>query len=173
MKAKEMLKTIKYVEEKCHGITQMSKSRVRYFQRKNLPMMEGVEYDSSFDDFIQELKDVMGSGIAQITAKKILNNWYIWAEDNLNNLQSIPKFEHSSDPIDFLIKNDFKVEHARFAKLAKDYPNLIETVQIQMPKNSLLFQKLKNVADNTFPSPRGFSYEYLTKVVAGFSSLWC
>lgn len=70
MKAKEMLKTIKYVEEKCHGITQMSKSRVRYFQRKNLPMMEGVEYDSSFDDFIQELKDVMGSGIAQITAKK-------------------------------------------------------------------------------------------------------
>lgn len=172
MKAKEMLKTIKYVEEQCHGITQMSKSRVRYFQRKNLPMMEGVEYDSSFDDFIQELKDVMGSGIAQITAKKILNNWYIWAEDNLNSFQSIPKFEQSSDPIDFLIKNDFKVEHARFAKLAKDYPDLIETFQIQMPKNSLLFQKLKNVTDSTFPSPRGFSYEYLTKVVAGFSSLW-
>lgn len=64
------------------------------------------------------------------------------------------------------------MEHARFAKLANDYPDLIETVQIQMPKNSLLFQKLKNVADSTFPSPRGFSYEYLTKVVAGFSSLW-
>lgn len=34
MNAKEILKTIKYVEEKCHEITQMSKSRVRYFHKK-------------------------------------------------------------------------------------------------------------------------------------------
>ncbi|HDR4556452.1 hypothetical protein LKM14_20010 [Bacillus cereus] len=35
-------------------------------------MIEGIEYDSSFDDFIQELQDVMGSGTEQIIAKASL-----------------------------------------------------------------------------------------------------
>ncbi|MEW9575623.1 hypothetical protein U9K47_09220 [Bacillus toyonensis] len=172
MKAQEMLEIIKLVENQRHGITEMSKSRVRYFQRRNLPVMEGVEYDSSFFDFVENLKNVMGSGVSQITARKILNNWYLWAKDNLDAHHSIRPFEIDSDPIEFLIKNEFRVDHAKFAKLAKDYPNLIETIQNQIPKNSLLFQKLKHVADSAFPSPRGFSYEYLTKVVAGFSSVW-
>ncbi|MCE7038615.1 hypothetical protein [Bacillus cereus] len=172
MKTKEMLETIKYVERNFHGITKIHKSRVSYFQLQNLPLMKGVEYDSYFNDFIKEIEAVMGGTVREITAKKILNNWYLWAEKNLKSLRSIKKFGYSADPIEFLIKNDFRIDHTKFAKLAKDYPQLIEVVKEKMPKGSLLFQKSKNVADTAFPSPRGFSYDYLVKVIAGFSSTW-
>ncbi len=42
------------------------------FSQKNLSIIEGVEYDSSFDDFIQELQDVMESEIEQTIARKSL-----------------------------------------------------------------------------------------------------
>jgi hypothetical protein len=35
MKATEMIRTIKFVEEHCHGINQMYKSRITYFQSHN------------------------------------------------------------------------------------------------------------------------------------------
>ncbi|MCY8926152.1 hypothetical protein MOE20_16330 [Bacillus atrophaeus] len=34
--------------------------------------MKGVEYDSSFYAFVREFKQVMGSDVAEITAKKFL-----------------------------------------------------------------------------------------------------
>lgn len=72
MRAKEMIKTIRQVEHDLHGITSMNKSRIKYFQRKNWTIMKGVEYDSSFYAFVREFKQVMGSDVAEITAKKFL-----------------------------------------------------------------------------------------------------
>ncbi|MCB5239572.1 hypothetical protein [Niallia circulans] len=172
MQAKEMLETIRQVEKYYHGITQMSKKRIKYFQRKNLAIMVGVEYDNEFYAFMRDIKSVMGSNVAEITAKKILNNWYLCAKDKITGLGNIEHFVDESDPIDFLIENQFRVDHKVFAKLAKDYPHLIGTVRTQMPKNSVLFQKLKNVADRAYPTSRGFQYEYLVKVAAGFSVIW-
>ncbi|MGF7536215.1 hypothetical protein AAGG74_21545 [Bacillus mexicanus] len=123
MKTEEMLATIKYVDAKFHGLTDINKSRIKYFQRKNWDIMKGVEYDSSFYAFVRELKQVMGDNIAEITAKKILNNWYLWAEDNIKALEQIQPFEFSADAIDFLINNNFCVDHKTFSELAKD-PNI-------------------------------------------------
>ncbi|MGE6631592.1 hypothetical protein [Bacillus sp. NPDC077027] len=102
MRAQEMIQIIRQVEHSLHGIPFIDKSRIRYFQRKNWDIMKGVKYDSSFYAFVRELKQVMGSNIAEITAKKILNNWYLWAEDNIKSLERIQPFEFSADAIDFL-----------------------------------------------------------------------
>ncbi|MGG3325493.1 hypothetical protein ABEQ76_16020 [Bacillus velezensis] len=171
MRAQEMIQIIRQAEHNLHGIPFMDKSRIKYFQRKNWDIMKGVEYDSSFYAFVRELKQVMGSNIAEITAKKILNNWYLWAEDNIKSLEQIQPFEFSADAIDFLINNNFRVDHKTFSELAKD-PIAITSMKDKMPKDSILFLKLKTVADHAYPSPRGFTYEYLVKVVAGFSTSW-
>ncbi|PAF16982.1 hypothetical protein [Terribacillus saccharophilus] len=172
MKAQEMLETIRHVEKVYHGITQMSKKRVKHFQREKSVMTVGVEYDSEFYLFIRKLKPVMGSNVYEPTAKKILNNWYLWATDSIKAPRRTEPFEYNTDPIEFLIKNDFRVDHKVFAKIANDNLQIVAEVKNKMPIDSILYRKLKNTADNAYPSPRGFKYEYLVKVVAGFSVRW-
>lgn len=169
MFASEMIKTIKYVEKECHGITQVYVSRISYFQKQNLSETQGVIYDDAFDDFVKYIESVMGT-VRIPTAKKILNNWYLWAEDNLEALSKINPFKKSDNAIDWLIKNDFRIDHNCFAKSATE--ELIKTVKEQMPQDSELFKQLKTVADKVYPGPRGFTYNYLVKSVAGFSEAW-
>lgn len=170
MLASEMIKTIKHVEKECHGITKMYKSRIAYFQSQNLPETQGVEYDEAFDDFVYELESVLDVKVYIPTAKKILNNWYLWAKENLETLGKIKPFKEASDPIDWLIVNDFRIVHADFAKDVTE--EMINEVKLKMPKDSELYKQLKEVADKSYSGPRGFNYDYLIKVVAGFSEAW-
>ncbi|MGO4370048.1 hypothetical protein AB4Z21_04475 [Paenibacillus sp. MCAF20] len=170
MKSSEMIKTIKYVETNCHGINQMYKSRITYFQSQNLNKTQGVEYDSEFDDFVKELETVMECKVYIPTAKKILNNWYLWAEENLDSIRKIEPFVKASEPIEWLILNHFRIEHASFVTDAKE--ESIQAVRDKMPKDSDLYKRLKDIADNQYPGKRGFTYDYLVKVVAGFSEAW-
>lgn len=172
MLASEMIATIKRVEKECHGITQMYAKRIAIFQSENLPIMQGVEYDSDFYDFVAEMESVMGQ-IYIPTAKKILNNWYLWAKENLEAIGKIKPFEKSKNPIDWLIKNNFRIEHKCFAESATE--EFIEKAKELMPQNSELYAKLKAAADEQYAGKigeRGFSYPYLIKVVAGFSENW-
>lgn len=175
MLASEMIATIKRVEKECHGITQMYAKRIAIFQSENLPIMQGVEYDSDFYDFVAEMESVMECKIYIPTAKKILNNWYLWAKKNLEAIRKIkPKpFEKSENLIDWLIKNNFRIEHKCFAESATD--EFIEKAKELMPQNSELYAKLKAAADEQYAGKigeRGFSYPYLVNVVAGFSEIW-
>lgn len=179
MLASEMIATIKRVEKECHGITQMYAKRIAIFQSENLPIMQGVEYDSDFYDFVAEMESVMGQ-IYIPTAKKILNNWYLWAKENLEAIRKIKPFEKSDNPIEksdnpinWLIKNNFRIEHKCFAESATE--EFIEEVKELMPQNSELYAKLKAAADEQYAGKigeRGFSYPYLVRVVAGFSEIW-
>lgn len=170
MKASEMIRTIKYVEKHYHGINQMYKSRITIFQSENLPETQGVEYDSKFDDFVNELEVVMECTVYIPTAKKILNNWYLWANKNLESLKKIEPFVIASEPIDWLILNNFRIDHAAFINDVKE--ESINAVRDKMPKDSDLYRQLKNVADKKYPSKRGFTHDYLVKVVTGFSEAW-
>lgn len=169
MLASEMISTIRFVEKECHGITQLHASRISYFQKQNLSETQGVIYDTAFNNFVAEIESIMGT-VRIPTAKKILNNWYLWAKDNLEALSKIKSFKKSDNAIDWLIKNDFRIDHDCFAKSATE--ELIKTVKEQMPQDSELFKQLKTVADKVYPGPRGFTYDYLVKSVAGFSEAW-
>ena len=172
MLASEMIATIKRVEKECHGITQMYAKRIAIFQSENLPIMQGVEYDSDFYDFVAEMESVIGQ-IYIPTAKKILNNWYLWAKENLEAIRKIKPFEKSENPIDWLIKNNFRIERKCFAESATE--EFIEKVKELMPQNSGLYAKLKAAADEQYAGKigeRGFSYPYLVNVVAGFWETW-
>lgn len=84
------------------------------------------------------------------------------------------EFDFYSDPIDFLLKNKFRVEWEYFAKKEIDSKE-IKKIQEAMPRNSQLHLELKKVADKEiYPngSSRGVHYDYLVKVVAGFSLAW-
>ncbi|WP_283746671.1 hypothetical protein [Bacillus cereus] len=170
MLAKEMIETIKQVESQQHGITKLYKSRISYFQNQNPKTTIGVEFDNEFDKFITEIEMVMQCTVQLPTAKKILNNWYIWAKEQRESLQRIKPFDYDSDPVEFLIKNEFHIEHSKFAQIAEK--DTIEIFKKRIPKNSSLHIKLKSVADSAYPSPKGFTYEYLIKTLAGFSSMW-
>ncbi|MGO5030160.1 MULTISPECIES: hypothetical protein [Agathobaculum] len=173
MLASEMIATIKHVEKEHYGITQMYAKRIAIFQSENLPMTQGVEYDSAFYDFVAEMESVKKCKIYIPTAKKILNNWYLWAKDNLQALSKIEPFTYDPDPIQLLIKNDFRVDYKCFAESATE--ESIEKIKGRMPQNSELFAKLKAVADKQYAETigeRGFSYPYLVKVVAGFCEVW-
>lgn len=170
MKASEMIATIKYVEENHHGITKMYASRIKYFQRQNRSKTQGVTYDEpAFSDFIKEMEKEVKT-VNMPTAKKILNNWFLWVQDNLEALSKIEPFVKADNAIDWLIKNNFRVDHKCFAESATE--ELIKKVKEQMPQNSELYAKLKSVADKNYVGERGFSYPYLVKVVAGFSETW-
>jgi hypothetical protein len=170
MKASEMISTIKYVEKHCHGINQMYPTRISIFQKENLPVTQGVEYDAEFENWVIELEAVMECKVYVPTARKILNNWYLWARDNLEALGTIKPFAKASDPINWLILNDFRIEHAAFTNDVKEAA-INEVIKI-MPQDSDLFQNLKSAADKRYPGKRGFTYPYLVKVVAGFSEAW-
>jgi hypothetical protein len=170
MKASEMIATIKYVEENHHDIKKMYASRIKYFQRQNRSETQGVTYDEpAFSDFITEMeREVKKVNIP--TAKKILNNWYLWAKNNLQALSKTEPFVKADNAIDWLIKNNFRVDHKCFAESATEA--FIDKVKEQMPQSSELYAKLKSVADKNYVGKRGFSYPYLIKVVAGFSEAW-
>lgn len=173
MLASEMISTIKSVEKELHGITKMYPKRISIFQSEDLPLMQGVEYDSAFDDFVTEIEKVMECKIYIPTAKKILNNWYLWAKDNLEALSKIEPLKKADNAIDWLIKNNFRIDHKCFAENATE--ELIEKVKKQMPQSSELYLELKSIADKKYAEEieeRGFSYPYLVKVVAGFSKVW-
>lgn len=173
MLASEMIATIKRVEKECHGITQMYAKRIAIFQSENLPIMQGVEYDSDFYDFVAEMESIMECKIYIPTAKKILNNWYLWAKKNLEAIRKLKPFEKSENPIDWLIKNNFRIEHKCFAESATE--EFIEKAKELMPQNSGLYAKLKAAADEQYAGKigeRGFSYPYLVNVVAGFWENW-
>lgn len=170
MKSSEMISTIKYVEKHCHGINQMYISRISIFQTENLPETVAVEYDAEFDVLVKELEAVMECKVYKPTAKKILNNWYIWAKNNLNAVRKIKPFVHTSDPIDWLILNRFRIDHASFVRDVEE--ESINKIRDKMPKDSDLYKQLKTVADNKYPSKRGSTYNYLVKVAAGFSEVW-
>ena len=170
MLASEMIETIKHVEKNHHGINQMYASRINYFQSQNLSLTVEVEYDSAFDDFIADMEAALGGKVNLPTAKKILNNWYLWAEDNLERLSQLEPFVGASEPIEWLRKNNFRINHAQFAKEASE--ELIKEAREKLLRDSSLFKELKEVADRTYPGPRGFNYDYLIKVVAGFSKGW-
>ncbi|MCU5043201.1 hypothetical protein PDQ31_27505 [Bacillus cereus] len=96
-------------------------------------------------------------------------------EGNSQPLNHIKPFEHDSDPdpIERLLKNGFPIEWDVFAKAAND--SEIEKIKERMPKGSQLHLDLKEVANKAiYPngSTRGISYEFLVKVLAGFSSVW-
>ncbi|KZD41785.1 hypothetical protein B4083_1418 [Bacillus cereus] len=172
MKAKEMLKVIKEVETLQHGIKSWTVERARTFQTENLDEQEKIEFDSTFYEFVETLNTLYGCRVAIPTAKKILNNSYIAARNNKLAIQAITPMEIKvdSDVIEFLITNGFNIDHAVFAKGVSQ--EAVEEIKEAMPKDSALFRRLKNAADLAYPSPRGFSYDYLNKVVAGFSSVW-
>lgn len=168
MKSSEMIATIKYVEKEYHGNHSMYAERISIFQPQNLSMTQGVEYDSAFDEFVVEMQSAMDSKIYVPTAKKILNNWYLWAKENTEIIR-----KKADNSIDWLIKNNFRIEHKCFAENATK--EFIETVKKIMPQDSELYAKLKMVADEHYAEQigeRGFSYPYLVKVVAGFSEAW-
>lgn len=171
MLASDMISTIQFVEKECHGITKMYASRIKYFQRQNLPETQGVTYDEpSFSAFVKEMENEVKK-VNIPTAKKILNNWYLWAKENLEALSKIEPFKKADNATEWLIKNNFRVDHKCFARSATE--ELIEKVKEQMPQNSEQYAELKSVADKAEKiGERGFSYPYLVKVVAGFSEAW-
>ena len=170
MRASEMIATIKEVETEHHDIKKMYASRIKYFQLQNRSETQGVTYDEpAFSDFIKEMeKEVKKVNLP--TAKKILNNWYLWARENLEALSKIEPFSPGDNCIDWLIKNDFRIVPKQFARIAT--PSLINSIQAQMPANSQLFHDLKIIADRRYPTKSGLKYDYLIKVVAGFSTVW-
>ncbi|MEG1869849.1 MAG: hypothetical protein RR205_03260 [Oscillospiraceae bacterium] len=170
MLASEMIATIKMVEKEHHGITRMYAGRINWFQRQELSETQGVVYDEAFLDFAREMENEIGGKINSPTAKKILNNWYIWAKENLDALSKIEPFKGADNAIDWLIKNNFRIDHVVFAKEAS--PEQIKQIQDLMPRDCELYQQLKAVADKKYRGERGFSYPYLVKVVAGFSKVW-
>lgn len=170
MKSKEVLDFIREVELRQHGIKEWTVERAIMFQRQNLNEQVEVEYDLSFTVFLNYLKKLYGCRVAIPTAKKILNNAYISARDDRRALANIKFFEYKSSPFEFLIKNDFRIDYVEFAKIAT--PQLIQYVKKQMPQNSDLAIKMKEVADEKSLNKRGFNYNYLVKSIAGFLSVW-
>lgn len=170
MKSKDMSDFIREVELTHHGIKEWTVERARMFQQQNLNEQVEIEYELSFIAFLDYLRDLYGCRVTIPTAKKILNNAYISARDDRKALSSIKPFEYISNPFEFLLKNDFRIDYVSFAKVAT--PNLINFVKKEMPQNSELAIRMKEVADKKCSNKRGFNYDYLEKSIAGFLSIW-
>ncbi len=91
MKAKEMIELIMDVEQRQHGIKKMYPSRIVYFQRtkKYDNITVGCEYDNDFEFFVSEMEQAVGGTIYRPTAKKILNNWFLWAYEQRKALRRL------------------------------------------------------------------------------------
>ncbi|HAT4093903.1 TPA: hypothetical protein I9Z34_002421 [Clostridium perfringens] len=170
MKSKEALDFIREVELTHHHIKGWTVERAWMFQKQNLNEQVGIKYDLSFIVFLDYLRKLYGCRVTIPTAKKILNNAYISARDDRRALGNIKPFEYKSNPFEFLIKNDFSIDYVEFAKIATS--KLIQYVKKQMPQNSDLAIKMKEVADKKCSNKRGFNYNYLVKSIAGFLSVW-
>ncbi|KAA0965278.1 hypothetical protein FQ087_02925 [Sporosarcina sp. ANT_H38] len=94
-------------------------------------------------------------------------------EGNRQSLYHIKDFKYDQDPIKFLLENSFRIEWDVFAKGATE--SEIEKIKERMPNGSQLHLDLKEVANKAiYPngSTRGISYDFLVRVVSGFSSMW-
>ncbi len=114
-----------------------------------------------------------GEGIEEYLKDKSTNLEKVNASGNRQCLSHIRPFEYNSDPIEFLLKNEFRIEWDVFAREATD--SEVAKIEERMPKGCQLHIDLKKVADKAiYPdgSPRGIAYDYLVKVIAGFSSAW-
>lgn len=90
MKSRDMIHLIKEVDQSQFGAQKIQASRVLYFQKN--PKFDGTtvgcEYDSNFDGFVNEMEQAIGGTIYRPTAKKILNNWYLWALEQRKRLSA-------------------------------------------------------------------------------------
>lgn len=166
MKASEMLSTINSVEKKYFNKTNLTKERILFFQSQNLPLNENIICDDDFLMFINELEKVTGNKFSEDMAKKVLNNWYLWAKNNIQALENMKTTQKISTPIDWLLENNFRIDYKVFAENATQ--ECIDKIKNIMPENSDFCQKLRQVAENEYKNTE-FSYDYLVKIVAGFS----
>lgn len=90
MKSKDMIRLIKEVDQSQFGAQKMQATRVLYFQKASKfdGTTVGCEYDSNFDGFVSEMEQAIGGTIYRPTAKKILNNWYLWALEQRKRLSA-------------------------------------------------------------------------------------
>ena len=90
MKSKDMIRLIKEVNQSQFGAQKMQAARVLYFQKASKfdGTTVGCEYDSNFDGFVNEMEKAIGGTIYSPTAKKILNNWYLWALEQRKRLSA-------------------------------------------------------------------------------------
>lgn len=170
MNSKYVLDFIREVELTQHGIKEWTVERARMFQKQNLNEQVEIEYELSFIVFLDYLRKLYGCRVTIPTAKKILNNAYIRARDDRRALASIKPFEYKNNPFDFLLKHGFEIDYVSFAKVATPY--LINYVKKEMPQNSELAIRMKEVVDKKYSNKRGFNYNYLVKSIAGFLSVW-
>lgn len=90
MKSRDMIRLIKEVDQSQFGAQKMQAARVLYFQKTSKfdSITVGCEYDSNFDGFVNEMEQAIGGTIYRPTAKKILNNWYLWALEQRKRLSA-------------------------------------------------------------------------------------
>ena len=90
MKSKDMIRLIKEVDQSQFGAQKMQAARVLYFQKASKfdGTTVGCEYDSNFDGFVSEMEQAIRGTIYRPTAKKILNNWYLWALEQRKRLSA-------------------------------------------------------------------------------------
>ena len=137
-----------------------------FFQFQNLPINEDIEEDESFFETKKYIEKISGNEIPDETFKKILNNWYIWANNNIKvseNINLTPKF---SNPIQWLITNKFRIDYKIFEENATE--EAIEKFRKIMTEDSEEYVKLKEMAQNEYKNV-DFTYEKLLKIIAGFA----
>ena len=85
MKSRDMIRLIKEVDQ-----SQFGAQKILYFQKTSEfdGTTVGCEYDSKFDGFVNEMEQAIGGTIYRPTAKKILNNWYLWALEQRKRLSA-------------------------------------------------------------------------------------
>lgn len=90
MKSKIMIELIKDVEQNQHGIQKMYASRIAYFQHTYRDdKTVACEYDEDFNQFVKDMEQTIGGKIYRPTAKKILNNWFLWAYEQRQALKRL------------------------------------------------------------------------------------
>lgn len=94
MTSKDMISLIRDVEQNQHGISVLYPSRIIYFQRtKKYDVTVGCTYDYEFDLFIDKMEQAIDGKIYRPTAKKILNNWFLWAYEQRQALLKL-RYKH-------------------------------------------------------------------------------
>lgn len=91
MTSKTMIELIRDVERNQHGIQKMYASRIAYFQRtaRYDNIMVACKYGTDFDQFVIDMEQAIGGKIYRPTAKKILNNWFLWSYEQRQALRRL------------------------------------------------------------------------------------
>lgn len=133
----------------------------------DLPLNRKFENDIIRGDFFicySPLESEYYHSLPENLAKKYMKKF------EMPEFEWLTPFQMTNDAIDFLLKNNFRIDHEVFAEWADE--KYIAVVKKIMPENSELFKKLKQVADKKTCNPENFTYEYLVKAVAGFKEAW-